>query len=99
MTSNIPGDMNGEIRDVELHGELPSLNSPILIVMLQGPMFCSKNSDKSEATRNSSHRSDLTFYTRCTNKQNWNSGDFYRPSNVALFACYSRARTFSQNEY
>ena len=28
--------MNGEIRDVELHGELPSLNSPILIVMLQG---------------------------------------------------------------
>ena len=36
MTSNMPGDMNGEIRDVELHGELPSLDSPILIVMLQG---------------------------------------------------------------
>ena len=36
MTSNMPDDMNSAIRDVELHGELPSLDSPILIVMLQG---------------------------------------------------------------
>lgn len=28
--------MSDEIRDVELHGELPNLQSPILIVMLQG---------------------------------------------------------------
>jgi hypothetical protein len=28
--------MNEPIRDVELHGELPTLNAPVLIVMLQG---------------------------------------------------------------
>ena len=28
--------MSDPIRDVELHGELPKLNRPILIVMLQG---------------------------------------------------------------
>jgi hypothetical protein len=28
--------MSNEIRDLELHGDLPQLNSPILIVMLQG---------------------------------------------------------------
>jgi hypothetical protein len=28
--------MSDPIRDVELHGELPKLNKPILIVMLQG---------------------------------------------------------------